>query len=95
MAATAPQLPFRVAAIQDGSYDLSAPPPFGLADIRNAIPSHCWEKNTGRSMAYLARDVGVVAALAFGAYTLNAWWVSHTCYPRRHTSAGGAATKLV
>lgn len=64
---------FRSFALQDGSYDLSAPPPFGLTDIREAIPKHCWEKNAGRSMAYLALDVGIVAALAFGAYTLNAW----------------------
>lgn len=60
-------------APQDGSYDLSAAPPFGLADIRAAIPNHCWEKNAWRSMAYLALDVGIVAALAVGAYTLNAW----------------------
>ena len=58
---------------QDGSYDLSAPPPFSLADIRNAIPAHCWAKDTWRSMAYLALDVGIVTALAVGAYTLNAW----------------------
>lgn len=60
-------------APQDGSYDLSAAPPFGLADIRAAIPNHCWEKSAWRSMAYLALDVGIVAALAVGAYTLNAW----------------------
>jgi len=59
---------------EDGSYDLSAPPPFSLADIRNAIPSHCWEKNSWKSMSYLALDVGIVAALAYGAFTLNAWW---------------------
>lgn len=58
---------------QDGSYDLSAPPPFGLADIREAIPKQCWEKNAWRSMAYLALDVGIVAGLAIGAYSLNAW----------------------
>lgn len=62
--------------LQDGSYDLSAPPPFGLADIRNAIPKHCWQKNAWRSMAYLALDVGIVAGLAIGAYTINAWWVA-------------------
>jgi omega-3 fatty acid desaturase (delta-15 desaturase) len=59
---------------EDGSYDLSAPPPFGLADIRAAIPNHLWEKNAWKSMAYLALDVGIVTALAVGAYTLNAWW---------------------
>lgn len=60
--------------LQDGSYDLSAPPPFGLSDIREAIPKQCWEKNTLRSMGHLAVDVAIVAGLAAGAYALNAWW---------------------
>ncbi|WIA29186.1 hypothetical protein OEZ86_011697 [Tetradesmus obliquus] len=59
---------------EDGSYDLSAPPPFGLADIRNAIPAHCWVKDSKRSMGFLALDVAIVGALAYGAFTLNAWW---------------------
>jgi omega-3 fatty acid desaturase (delta-15 desaturase) len=59
---------------EDGSYDLSAPPPFTLQDLRNAIPKHCWEKNTWRSMGFLALDVAIVAGLAAGAYALNAWW---------------------
>ena len=60
-------------ASQDGSFDLSAAPPFGLADIRNAIPAKCWEKDTFRSFAHLALDVGIVAALAVGAYMANQW----------------------
>jgi hypothetical protein len=28
--------------MQDGAFDLSAPPPFTLQDLRNAIPAHCW-----------------------------------------------------
>lgn len=59
---------------QDGSYDLSAPPPFGLSDIREAIPKQCWEKNTARSLGHLALDVALVTGLAAGAYALNAWW---------------------
>eukprot|EP00798_Chlamydomonas_sp_ICE-L_P013683 gene13683-19572_t len=59
---------------EDGSYDLSAPPPFTLQDMRNAIPAHCWEKNSTKSMAYLARDLAVVAGLAVGFSALNAWW---------------------
>lgn len=60
---------------QDGSFDLSAPPPFSLQDLRNAIPAHCWEKNTLKSMAYLALDVLIVAGLAVAAYTINQWCV--------------------
>jgi omega-3 fatty acid desaturase (delta-15 desaturase) len=60
--------------LQDGSYDLSAPPPFGLSDIREAIPKQCWEKNAWRSMGHLAVDVAIVVGLAAGAYALNAWW---------------------
>ncbi|GFR39618.1 hypothetical protein Agub_g81 [Astrephomene gubernaculifera] len=59
----------------DGSFDLSAPPPFSLADLRAAIPAHCWEKNLFKSMAYLALDVGVVFGLAAVAYTVDEWWL--------------------
>jgi omega-3 fatty acid desaturase (delta-15 desaturase) len=59
-----------VAALQGGQ-KLANPPPFSLQDIRNAIPAHCFEKDVWRSFAYLALDVGVVAALALAAYTLD------------------------
>ena len=36
-----------------------------------SIPKHLWEKNTGKSMFYLARDVAIVATLAVVAITLN------------------------
>lgn len=60
----------------DGSleeFDASKPPPFTLSDIRAAIPKHCWEKNTWRSMSYLARDVAIVFGLAAGAAAVNSW----------------------
>jgi len=53
---------------------LAAPPPFTLADIKNAIPASCFEKNAAKSFAYLAWDVAVVAGLAVAAFTVNAWW---------------------
>ena len=53
--------------------DLSGPPPFGLADIRAAIPDHCWERNAWKSAGYLVRDVALVFAFAAGAYALNTW----------------------
>ncbi len=51
--------------------DLSGAPPFGLADIRAAIPDHCWERNAVKSFAYLARDVAIVMGLAAGAFAIN------------------------
>lgn len=59
---------------QDGTYDLSAPP-FTLADLRNAIPKECWQKDTVRSMAFLALDVAIVVGLAAAAVAINQWWV--------------------
>lgn len=59
--------------LQDGTYDLSAAPPFTLADLRNAIPAHCWQKDTVRSMAFLALDVAIVIGLAAAAVAVNQW----------------------
>ncbi|VAH41657.1 unnamed protein product [Triticum turgidum subsp. durum] len=54
-------------------FDPGAPPPFGLADIRAAIPKHCWVKDPWRSMGYVVRDVVVVLALAAAAARLDSW----------------------
>ncbi|KAK1283055.1 hypothetical protein QJS10_CPB21g01282 [Acorus calamus] len=56
-------------------FDPGAPPPFGLAEIRAAIPKHCWVKDPWRSMSYVFRDVAIVAGLAAGAVYLNNWLV--------------------
>ena len=56
-------------------FDPGAPPPFNLADIRAAIPKHCWVKNPWKSMSYVVRDVAIVFALAAGAAYLNNWLV--------------------
>ncbi|CAG9466555.1 unnamed protein product [Pedinophyceae sp. YPF-701] len=52
-----------------------AAPPFTLKDIRDAIPDHCFERDSWRSMDYLIKDVVVVAALAYFAATANSWLV--------------------
>jgi acyl-lipid omega-3 desaturase len=54
-----------------GGRALANPPPFSLQDLRDAIPAKCFERNTLRSFAYLALDVGIVAALAAGAFYIN------------------------
>jgi len=56
-------------------FDPGAPPPFKLADIRAAIPKHCWVKNPWRSMSYVVRDVAVVCGLAVAAAYFNNWVV--------------------
>jgi omega-3 fatty acid desaturase (delta-15 desaturase) len=60
---------------QDGTFDLSAPPPFSLADVRAAIPAECFDRSPLRSFAHLAFDVAVVLGLAAAAYTANTWFV--------------------
>ncbi|PWA34657.1 hypothetical protein CTI12_AA616970 [Artemisia annua] len=52
-------------------FDPSAPPPFTLADIRAAIPKHCWVKDPWRSMSYVLRDVVIVFGLAAVAVYFN------------------------
>ncbi|XP_039010796.1 omega-3 fatty acid desaturase, chloroplastic-like [Hibiscus syriacus] len=58
----------------DGKFDPAAPPPFKLADIRAAIPKHCWVKDPWRSMSYVLRDVVVFGLAAVAAY-FNNWIV--------------------
>lgn len=59
----------------DGGFDPGAAPPFKLADIRAAIPKHCWVKDPWRSMSYVVRDVGAVFGLAAAAAYFNHWAV--------------------
>eukprot|EP00850_Spirogloea_muscicola_P013877 SM000096S24906 [mRNA] locus=s96:397172:400033:- [translate_table: standard] len=66
--APAPELPDEPACPPAAlDFDAAAPPPFSLADIRAAIPKHCWQKDARRSALYLARDVAIVAGLAAAA----------------------------
>ena len=41
-------------------FDPGSSPPFKLADVKAAIPKHCWVKDPWRSMSYVVRDVVVV-----------------------------------
>lgn len=60
---------------EEEKFDAGAPPPFKLADIRAAIPKHCWVKDPWRSMSYVIRDVACVLGLAAAAAYLNNWLV--------------------
>lgn len=63
-----------VNGVDQVDFDPSAPPPFRIAEIRAAIPKHCWVKNPWRSLSYVFRDVLVIFALAFAAICLDTWY---------------------
>ncbi|CAN0912996.1 Omega-3 fatty acid desaturase, chloroplastic, partial [Linum grandiflorum] len=54
-------------------FDPSAAPPFKIADIRAAIPPHCWVKSPWRSLSYVLRDLLVILSLAAAAAKLDSW----------------------
>nr|AEF80000.1 fatty acid desaturase 3 [Corylus heterophylla] len=58
-------------------FDPSAPPPFKIAEIRAAIPKHCWVKNPWMSLSYALRDIFVVVALVAAAIYFD----SRTFFP--------------
>lgn len=77
MVVAAPPPPTSTSSPEDqvpsSGFDYGAPPPFTLADIRNAIPKQCWEKDTWRSLSFLARDVLMVSGLAAAAFAVDSW----------------------
>lgn len=40
-------------------------PPFSVADVRRAIPAHCFQRSLVKSCAYLALDLAIVAVMMF------------------------------
>ncbi|KAI0526906.1 hypothetical protein KFK09_002499 [Dendrobium nobile] len=65
----------KVISLRANEFDPGMPPPFRLAEIRAAIPKHCWVKNPWRSMSYVGRDVAVVFGLVAAAAYINCWIV--------------------
>ena len=59
----------------EDDFDPSAPPPFKIAEIRAAIPKHCWVKDPLRSLSYVIRDILVVFGLAAAAVHFDNWVV--------------------
>ncbi|KAI0526905.1 hypothetical protein KFK09_002498 [Dendrobium nobile] len=65
----------KVIRLRTKEFDPGMPPPFKLAEIRAAIPKHCWVKNPWRSMSYVGRDVAIVFGLVAAAAYVNCWIV--------------------
>ncbi|VAI06765.1 unnamed protein product [Triticum turgidum subsp. durum] len=86
------------AGSSSAGFNPGAPPPFGLAEIRAAIPKHCWVKDPWRSMSYVLRDVGhgsfssnpklnsVVGHILHSSILVpyNGWRISHRTHHQNH-----------
>ncbi|KAM0995959.1 hypothetical protein ACFX13_006081 [Malus domestica] len=59
----------------EADFDPSAPPPFKIAEIRAAIPKHCWVKNPWRSLSYVFRDLFAISAMGAAAIYLDSWYL--------------------
>lgn len=53
-----------------------APPPFGVKEIRDAIPAHCFKRDMVKSFYHLAVDIAKSCVLAYAAT-----WISHPALP--------------
>ncbi|KMZ70785.1 omega-3 fatty acid desaturase [Zostera marina] len=60
---------------EEEEFDPSSKPPFGIGEIRNAIPKHCWVKDPWRSMSYVFRDFTIVALLATVMVYVDRWYL--------------------
>ncbi|KAL6499871.1 fatty acid desaturase (DSD1) [Orobanche gracilis] len=64
----------RASEADEMRFDPAAPPPFRIADIRAAIPPHCWVKDPLRSCCYVLRDIVAVIGLLVAAVYLDSWF---------------------
>lgn len=45
-------------------------PQFTLTELKNAIPSHCFERSMVKSFGFLILDIAIITSLIFCAYAL-------------------------
>jgi acyl-lipid omega-3 desaturase len=48
--------------------------PFTIQDVRQAIPKHCFESSTWKSLSYFFRDIAIVVGLYALAARLDSWY---------------------
>jgi len=68
-----------------------APPPFTLSQVRAAVPAHCFERSAATSLAYAARDVAGMLALAWLASRIDAAAAPAVCSAVGSAVGGPAA----
>ncbi|CAG8525082.1 10316_t:CDS:2 [Gigaspora margarita] len=49
------------------------PPSFTFKEIREAIPSHCFERDTLRSASYVVKDLSIIAVLVYSATLIDVY----------------------
>ncbi|MBE9117016.1 fatty acid desaturase [Lusitaniella coriacea LEGE 07157] len=58
----------------DKAQGVSEKLPFTLQELKRAIPPHCFQPSTFKSLSYFFLDVGIIAGLYAIAATLNSWF---------------------
>jgi hypothetical protein len=73
-----------------------AAPPFAVADIRKAIPAHCFERNTWVSLGHVAKDFAIAAALFYAATLIGhpavPTWARYLLWPAYWFAQGAILT---
>lgn len=70
-------------------------PDFSIKEIRDAIPAHCFERDTLRSFSHVAYDLSIIAALGYAATfidTIPYSWVRVLLWPAYWIAQGIVAT---
>lgn len=60
-----------------GSYPPFKPSRYTMKDLLGAVPAHCFERSAARSLYFVARDVAMIAGLAFATSWIEAAFGAH------------------
>eukprot|EP00842_Homolaphlyctis_polyrhiza_P005791 jgi/Hompol1/6212/HPOL_004904-RA len=72
------------------------PPPFTLKDVRDAVPAHCFKRNTFYSMLYVVHDLAIASALFYAALFIPSLPLIAQCvaWPLYWIAQGGVCTGI-